>query len=81
MSINQYPEHKHPHELLHKEANGERILVCTECRFYLTDVEYDQDTKDGLWGHLCEKRGKRCESHMEMFQPCPPNKPRSDVNE
>jgi len=70
-----YPEHKHPHELLHKEPNGQRILACTECPFFMVDEDYRDDQVASPWGHKCRVRGARCESHMELFEPC---KPRED---
>lgn len=73
MSAFNYPEHKHPHPLLHKQPNGQRILACDECSKFISDIEF-QKIGEKVWGHMCLKytTGVACESHMEMFEPCVP---------
>jgi len=73
--VNNYPKHKHPHSIIHKEPNGERIVVCDECYCVFTEDEIMNDAEKKEWGHLCKKnkyRHTRCESHCETYEPCPP---------
>lgn len=56
-------------------VNGQRILACSECKFFMVDVDYVKDSASGKWGHQCgegSSRRHRCESHMELFEPCVP---------
>jgi hypothetical protein len=72
MSEISYPKHSHPHGVDDTEPNENRIWVCEECLHIFTDMEIRGDEKVG-WAHSCKmhpcRKGQRCESHLEPFEP------------
>ena len=67
-----YPNHKHPHSMESLPEWECRIWVCTECNHIFTTAEVKVD-KDKGWGHDCKshpcRKGQRCESHLEPYNP------------
>ena len=66
-----YPKHKHPHGVQNLSPNEYRIWVCEECGYIFTDDEIrkDEEVNEDLWGHKCERKHCRCESHLEPYMP------------
>jgi hypothetical protein len=67
-----YPSHKHPHGIEQTSPNEYRIWCCEECGHMFSDGEIRNDIQNG-WGHTCKyhpcRKGKRCESHLEPYNP------------
>lgn len=68
-----YPEHKHPHGVENTKENKQRLWVCEDCGHIFTDDAARQDAERQLWGHDCkhhpQRKGQRCESHLEPYIP------------
>lgn len=68
-----YPEHKHPHGPSDVKADTGRVWVCTECSHIFTDSAVRVHDTEDSWGHPCQmhpqRKGQRCESHLEPFMP------------